>query len=53
MNELNLKGLFADDVSSELDQARETAERAEIRTLRDVEMGWIGVGDEGPIWPVH
>ena len=51
MKELNLAALFSDDVKRDLEEARETAQHAEIRTLRDIEMGWIGGGDEIPTWP--
>jgi hypothetical protein len=51
MNGLDFSKLFADDVARDLEEARETAQHAEIRTLRDVEMGWIGGGDGGVILP--
>ncbi|HZZ92039.1 MAG TPA: hypothetical protein VFE23_05715 [Usitatibacter sp.] len=52
MNEIKtMAGVFADDVARDLAEARETAQQAEIRTLRDIELGWIGGGDDVPIWP--
>lgn len=52
MNEIKTMGVFANGVASDLEEARETAQRAEIRTLADIEMGWIGGGDDSPNWPV-
>ena len=52
MNAIDFSKLFGDDVARDLQEARETAQRAEIRTLREIEMGWIGGGDTGPTWPV-
>lgn len=52
MNEIKSMGVFANDVARDLEEARETAQHAEIRTLRDVELAWIGGGDESPGWPV-
>ncbi len=52
MNEIKTTGVFANDVARDLEEARETAQRAEIRTLREIEMGWIGGGDNSPTWPV-
>jgi hypothetical protein len=51
MNELKQTGVFADDVARDLEDARETARNADIRTLRDIELGWIGGGDDVPTWP--
>jgi hypothetical protein len=51
MKDLNLASLLSDDVTRDLEQARETAQHAEIRTLQDIEMGWIGGGDDIPTWP--
>ena len=52
MNEIKTMGVFANDVARDLEEARESAQRAEIRTLRDMELGWIGGGDDSPTWPV-
>lgn len=52
MNEIKTMGVFADDVARDLEDARTTAQQAEIRTLRDIELGWIGGGDDVPTWPV-
>lgn len=51
MKDFNLAALVSDGVARDLEEARVTAQHAEIRTLRDVEMGWIGGGDEIPTWP--
>jgi hypothetical protein len=51
MNELKQTGVFADDVARDLEDARETAQHAEIRTLGEIEMGWVGGGDDVPVWP--
>jgi hypothetical protein len=51
MNGIDFSKLFGDDVARDLTEARETAQRAEIRTLREVEMGWISGGDGGVIFP--
>ena len=52
MNEINAMGVFANDMARDLGEARETARNAEIRTLRDIELGWIGGGEDNPGWPV-
>jgi hypothetical protein len=52
MNEIKtMAGAFADDVARDLADMREAAQHAEIRTLADIEMGWVGGGDDVPIWP--
>jgi hypothetical protein len=51
MNEFKPMGVFANDVARLLEEARETAQNAEIRPLRDIELGWIGGGDDSPTWP--
>jgi hypothetical protein len=52
MKEMNLSANFTNDVAHDLEDVRESAERAEssLRVLRDVEMGWVGGGDGAPIW---
>lgn len=53
MNQIKLAGLFSDDVAREIEAIRAQAETAqgELRTLRDIEMGWVaGGGDGGPVW---
>ena len=52
MNEIKAMGVFANDVARDLEQARETAQNADIRVLRDIELGWIGGGDDSPTWPI-
>jgi hypothetical protein len=51
MKEFNLAALLSDDVARDLEEARETAQHADIRTLRDIEMGWVGGGEDVPGWP--
>jgi hypothetical protein len=52
MNEIKTAaGVFANDVARDLEDVREAAQKAEIRTLRDMELGWIGGGDDVPTWP--
>jgi hypothetical protein len=52
MNEIKtMAGVFADDVARDLADVGEAAQQAEIRTLRDIELGWIGGGDDMPNWP--
>ena len=51
MNEIKATGVFANDVARDLEEARGTAQNAEIRILRDIEMSWVGGGDENPGWP--
>jgi hypothetical protein len=52
MNEIKAMGVFAGDVARDLEEARESAQNAELRILRDIELTWIGGGDESPGWPV-
>ena len=52
MNEIKAMGGVANDVARDLEDARETAQNADIRILRDIELGWIGGGDDSPGWPV-
>jgi hypothetical protein len=35
----------------EISEIRDAAAKAELRTLRDIEMGWVGGGDGQPVWP--
>ena len=51
MNEIKAMGAFASNVARDLEEARETAQNADIRILRDIEMSWVGGGDENPGWP--
>jgi len=52
MNEIKAVGVFAGDVGRDLEEARDSARNAELRILRDIELTWIGGGDESPGWPV-
>ena len=53
MNQTKLAGEFTNEIARELDQIRAVAAGAEqeLRTLRDLEMGWVaGGGDATPLW---
>jgi hypothetical protein len=53
MNQIKLAGLFSDDAAREIEAIKAAAEakQGELRTLRDMEMGWVaGGGDGGPVW---
>ncbi len=47
-------GEFTHEVAREIADLRKAAATAEpeLRTLRDMEMGWVAGGDNGPVWPV-
>jgi 4'-phosphopantetheinyl transferase EntD len=53
MNQIKLAGVFSSDVARELDEIRAAAAAAdtELRTLQDLEMGWVAGGDGAPVWP--
>lgn len=53
MFKTKLAGQFTNDVANEIAEIRTAAEEAQsgIRTLRDVEMAWVGGGDDAPVWP--
>lgn len=53
MNQIKLAGEFSSEVAREVAEIRTAAKAAEseIRTLRDMEMGWVAGGDGVPIWP--
>ena len=53
MNQIKLAGDFSSDVAREIDEIRAAAAAAdtELRTLRDLEMGWVAGGDGGGVWP--
>ena len=53
MNEIKAMGVFAGDVARDLEEARDTAQNADLRILRDIELTWVGGGDESPGWPVN
>ena len=54
MNQTKLAGEFTNEIARELDEIRAVAAGAEqeaLRTLRDLEMGWVaGGGDASPLW---
>ena len=53
MNQIKMAGLFSSEVAREIEAIRRVAEaqQGELRTLRDMEMGWVaGGGDGTPVW---
>ncbi|HEX3096327.1 MAG TPA: hypothetical protein VHQ02_01345 [Usitatibacter sp.] len=46
---------FPNDVAVEIAEIRAIAADAEpeLRTLRDLEMGWVAGGDDVPVWVPH
>ncbi len=53
MNQIKRAGEFSNEIAQELDEIRAVAAGAEqeLRTLRDLEMGWVaGGGDSIPLW---
>ena len=53
MNQIKLAGIFSSEVAREIEAIRQAADakQGELRTLRDMEMGWVaGGGDGGPVW---
>jgi len=52
MNQIKLAGVFSSDVARELEEIRAAAAAAdpELRTLRDLEMGWVAGGDGAVGW---
>jgi hypothetical protein len=53
MNQIKLAGLFSNDVAREIEAIRTVAgaQQGELRTLRDLEMGWVSGGaDDTPVW---
>jgi hypothetical protein len=38
-------------MAEEINEIRNAAAKAELRTLREIEMGWVGGGDGQPVWP--
>lgn len=47
-------GEFTNEVARDLADVRNAAAAAEpeLRTLRDMEMGWVAGGDGAPVWPI-
>lgn len=53
MNQIKPAGEFSNEIAHELDEIRAVAATAEheLRTLRDLEMGWVAGGGDGvPVW---
>jgi hypothetical protein len=52
MNQIKLAGLFSDEAREiEAIRAIAGAQGDELRTLRDIEMGWVAGGaDDTPVW---
>jgi hypothetical protein len=52
MNEIKLAGLFSNDEAREIEAVRKAADakQGELRTLRDMEMGWVAGGDGAASW---
>lgn len=53
MNQIKLTGLFSGEEAREIEAIRNAAEasQGELRTLRDMEMGWVAGGsDSSPVW---
>ena len=48
-----ITGAFTNELANEITDLRKAALAAEgeLRTLRDMEMGWVAGGDGGPVWP--
>jgi len=56
MNQIKRARDFSNDVANEITEIRAAAAAAqpEIRTLRELEMGWVaGGGDDSPVWVPH
>lgn len=56
MKQIKSAGVFSSEVANEINEIRATAAAAapEIRTLRELEMGWVaGGGDDTPVWVPH
>ncbi len=53
MNQIKLAGDFSSDVARESTRSgpRRPRPTTELRTLRDLEMGWVAGGDGGGVWP--
>jgi hypothetical protein len=53
MNQIKMAGVFSDEVAREIEAIRAIAgtQQGELRTLRDIEMGWVSGGaDDTPVW---
>jgi hypothetical protein len=38
-------------MAEEINEIRDAAAKAALRTLGEIEMGWVGGGDGQPVWP--
>ncbi len=49
-----ITGAFTNEVARDIADLRKaaTASEGELRTLREMEMGWVAGGDGGGVWPV-
>jgi hypothetical protein len=52
MNQIKLAGELSNEIAREIDEIRAAATGAEteLRTLREIEMGWVAGGDGLPVW---
>jgi hypothetical protein len=52
MNQINKTGDFTNEIERELNEIRTAASDAQqgLRTLREMELGWISGGDGGTVW---
>ena len=52
MNQIKAAGQFTNEIAREIAEIRDAAAAAqpELRTLRDMEMGWVAGGDGQPVW---
>jgi len=53
MNQIKSAGDFTNQLARDIADLRKAAITAEseLRTLKDIEMGWVGGGDGQPVWP--
>jgi hypothetical protein len=53
MNQIKSSAELSLDVAGDIADARRAAHAAQddLRTLKDIELGWIGGGDGEPVWP--
>jgi len=49
-----ITGAFTNELARDIADLRKAASAAqgELRTLREMEMGWVAGGDGGPVWPI-
>lgn len=51
MSQIKTTTGFNNDIARELDEIRRLAAESALRTLHDIELGWVGGGDSGIIFP--